>query len=199
MSVYECIVGPPLATADEAVQKVGPLAGIPMLGLDALSSAAYGPEAALTVLLSVGLLGTAYILPLTLLIVALLAVVYFSYRQTMSAYPNGGGSYTVARANLGMQWGLLAAASLMVDYTLNVAVGIAAGVGALVSAVPVLHPYILPLCLLVLATVTLVNLHGVRESGTAFILPTYLFVGTLGIVIALGLVKTVLPAATRCR
>lgn len=144
MTLYNRIMGPRLATAEEANQKVGPTAGIPMLGLDALSSAAYGPEAALAIMLGVGTLGSVYILPITAVIVALLLIVFISYRQTIPAYPNGDGSYTVARENLGIRFGLLAAASLMVDYILNVAVGIAAGVGAFISAVPSLHPYILP-------------------------------------------------------
>jgi amino acid transporter len=190
MSLFERLMGRPLATCDEAAQKVGPVAGIPMLGLDALSSAAYGPEAALTILLPLGALGIAWIGPLTALILALLAILYLSYRQTIPAYPNGGGSYTVARENLGERPGLLAAASLMLDYILNVAVGIAAGVGALISAVPALQPYILPLCLAVLALITLVNLRGVRESGTAFVIPTYLFLSTLGIVLVLGLYRS---------
>lgn len=192
MSLYEQIMGPSLATQQEEDQKVGPLAGIPMLGLDALSSAAYGPEAALTVLLDAGTFSLACIIPITSIILLLLAILYFSYRQTIAAYPNGGGSYTVAKENLGPKFGLMAAASLMLDYILNVSVGIAAGVGALVSAVPFLHPYILPLCLLILGVITLVNLRGVRESGTTFILPTYLFVGTLGLTIVIGLVKTFL-------
>ncbi len=192
MTLYDRIMGAPLATADEAKQTVGPLAGIPMLGLDALSSAAYGPEAALAILLGIGALGAVYIVPITAIVVALLLIVFVSYRQTIPAYPGGGGSYTVARENLGVRFGLLAAASLMVDYILNVAVGIAAGVGALISAVPALHPYVLPLCLGILVLITLVNLHGVREAGVAFVAPTYLFVGTLGLVILLGLAKAAL-------
>ena len=189
MTLYDIIIGPRLATHQEAEQKVGPVTGIPMLGLDALSSAAYGPEAALTIMLAIGTFGATYILPIIGIVVALLLIVYFSYRQTMSAYPDGGGSYTVARANLGTRCGLLAAASLMVDYILNVAVGIAAGVGALISVAPALHPYVLPLCLAILLLITLVNLHGIRESGLAFVLPTYLFVATLGIMIVVGLAK----------
>ena len=192
MSFIDRIMGARLATHEEVHQKVGPVAGIPMLGLDALSSAAYGPEAALTILLGIGALGASTIVPITAVIIILLGIVYVSYRQTMFAYPDGGGSYTVAKANLGVKPGLLAAACLLVDYTLNVAVGIAAGVGALISIAPALHPYILPLCLVILALITLVNLHGIRESGVAFIVPTYLFVGTLGIVMAIGLTKTAL-------
>ena len=109
----------------------------------------------------------------------MLLVVYFSYRQTISAYPHGGGSYTVAKENLGTTAGLFAAAALLLDYVLVVAVGISAGVGALVSAVPVLQPHTLSLCLLILAMITLVNLRGVRESGFAFMIPTYLFIVSL--------------------
>jgi amino acid transporter len=192
MSLMERVLGRTLASHEEEGRKIGPLAGVPMLGLDALASAAYGPEATLTLLLPLGALGLTYIGPITLVILALLAILYFSYRQTTAAYPNGGGSYTVARANLGTRAGLLAAASLLLDYVLNVAVGIAAGVGALVSAVPALHGHILGLCLLVLALVAFVNLRGIHESGTAFILPTYLFVGCLGLTLVFGLVKTAL-------
>ena len=193
MSVMERVLwGRPLASHEEEEQKVGPLTGVAMLGLDALSSAAYGPETALTILLPLGTLGLAYIGPLTAVILGLLAILYLSYRQTTTAYPTGGGSYTVAKENLGTRSGLLAAASLLLDYVLNVSVGIAAGVGALVSAVPVLHGHTLDLCLLILALVAYVNVRGVRESGAAFVLPTYLFVGSLGLTLAVGLVKTVL-------
>jgi len=194
MAFLDRVLGRRLASHEEESQKIGPLLGLPLLGLDALASAAYGPEAALTLLLPLGILGLAYIGPITLVILALLAVLYFSYRQTTSAYPTGGGSYTVARENLGVQAGLGAAAALMLDYILNVAVGIAAGVGALVSAIPALHPHILGLCLLVLTLLTLMNLRGIRESGSAFALPTYLFVGCLGLTLAVGLAKTVFSA-----
>ena len=192
MSMLEKIIGPTLASHEEEEQKVGPLAGIPMLGLDALASAAYGPEAAMTLLLPLGALGLVYIGPIMLVILGLLAILYLSYRQTVAAYPTGGGSYTVAKENLGTRFGLLAAASLLLDYVLNVAVGIAAGVGALVSAVPVLHGHILALCLVILALLTLINLRGIREAGVAFILPTYLFVGTLALTLLIGLVRAAL-------
>src|SRR6478672_10568228 len=192
MSLADRLFGRRLASHEEEAQKIGPLAGIPMLGLDALSSSAYGPEAALTLLLPLGVLGVLYIVPITAVIIGVLVIVYFSYRQTIAAYPLGGGSYTVAKENLGASAGLLAAAALMLDYILNVAVGISAGVGALVSAFPILHPYILPLCLAILVLIALVNLRGVRESGLAFLLPTYLFVGCLLIVLAFGVVKTLL-------
>jgi amino acid transporter len=163
-----------------------------MLGLDALGSAAYGPEAALTLLLPLGSASPRYIAPISTLIIALLLVVYFSYRQTIEAYPHGGGSYTVARENLGTMAGLLGAAALMLDYVLVVTVGISAGVGALISAVPALQPFTLPLCLAILVLLTVVNLRGVRESGLAFVIPTYLFVGSLLAVLAIGTIKAVL-------
>ncbi len=190
MSVLDRVLGRPLASHEEEEQKVGPFTALPMLGLDALASAAYGPEAALTLLLPLGALGLAYIGPLTGVILALLAILYLSYRQTTAAYPTGGGAYTVARENLGARMGLLAAASLLLDYVLNVAVGIAAGAEALCSAFPRLLPHILLICLVILALVALANLRGVRESGTAFAFPTYLFVGTLGLTILIGLWKT---------
>ena len=151
MSLTDYLFGRRLATYEEGEQRVGVLAGIPMLGLDALGSAAYGPEAALTLLIPLGAAGVAYIGPISTLIIVLLLVVYFSYRQTIAAYPHGGGSYTVAKENLGTTAGLLAAAALMLDYVLVVAVGISAGVGALVSALPALQPHTLALCLATLA------------------------------------------------
>ncbi len=191
MAISDWLFGRRLATLEEENQRVGVLAGIPMLGLDALASAAYGPEAALTLLIPLGIGGVWHIGPITTLIIALLAVVYFSYRQTIAAYPHGGGSYTVAKENLGTGAGLLAAAALLLDYVLVVAVGVSAGVGALVSAIPLLQPYTLALCLATLALITIVNLRGVRESGVAFIVPTYLFVVSLLGVIAVGIIKTI--------
>jgi len=180
------LFGRPLATSEERAEHIGPIAGIPVFGLDALSSAAYGPEAALTLLIPLGLLGVQYIVPVIAAIIGLLAIVYFSYRQTIDTYPKGGGSYTVASQNLGEGAGLLAAAALMIDYTLTAAVGISAGVGALISAVPSLQPHTLQLCLGVLAILTLINMRGVHDTGVAFMIPTYLFTGTLLIVIGVG-------------
>ncbi len=185
------IFGRRLKSDEEEHQKIGPITGVPVLGLDALSSAAYGPEAALTLLLPLGALGIAHVIPITAVIISVLLIVYFSYRQTIGAYPNGGGSYTVAKENLNQTAALLAGAALALDYILNVAVGISAGVGALVSAVPALLPHMLLLCLVILTLLTVVNLRGTRESGLAFLLPTYLFVATLGLVIVIGGVKAV--------
>ena len=185
-SIQNLLFGRPLATSEERAEHIGPIAGIPIFGLDALSSAAYGPEAALTLLIPLGLMGVQYIVPVSAAIVILLAIVYFSYRQTIDAYPQGGGSYTVASQNLGEGAGLLAAAALMIDYILTAAVGISAGVGALISAAPSLQPYTLQLCLGVLLLLTIVNMRGVHDTGVVFMIPTYLFTATLLIVIGVG-------------
>src|SRR5580658_2389680 len=134
MQILDIVLGRHLASKEARAEQIGPAAGIPIFGLDALSSAAYGPEAALTLLLPLGAAGIAWIFPVSISIVILLGIVYFSYRQTIEAYPNGGGSYTVATENLGANAGLLAAAALMIDYVLTAAVGISSGVGALISA-----------------------------------------------------------------
>src|SRR3982074_2597172 len=189
MSVMDLLLGRPLSSSEERGERLGPLAGIPVFGLDALSSAAYGPEAALSLLIVLGVTGIAYIVPITISIIILLIIVYFSYRQTIESYPNGGGSYTVAGQNRGAFAGLLAAAALMIDYVLTAAVGISAGVGALVSAAPSLEPRTLTLCLVILLLITLVNLRGVRETGSLFMIPTYLFVGTILITLATGIMK----------
>jgi amino acid transporter len=191
MAITDVLLGRPLATSEEHGEHIGVSTGIPIFGLDALTSAAYGPEAAMALLIPLGLAGTQYILPIITSILILLVIVYFSYRQTITEYPNGGGSYTVASENLGDGAGLLAAAALMIDYILTAAVGISAGVTALTSAVPVLLPHTLQLCLLILAILTIVNLRGVKESGTAFIVPTFLFIGTLVVLICVGVYKTV--------
>src|SRR5271169_1835179 len=190
MSFADILLGKPLATSDERAEQIGPVAGIPIFGLDALSSAAYGPEAALTLLIPLGAAGVAYIVPVSLSIIVLLSIVYFSYRQTISAYPQGGGSYTVASENLGDGPGLLAAAALMIDYVLTAAVGISAGVGALVSAVPSLQSSTLRLCLGILILITIINLRGVQESGGVFLLPTFVFIVCLLGLIGVGVYKT---------
>jgi len=191
MSFFDLVIGKPLATSEERAEHIGPIAGIPVFGLDALSSAAYGPEAALTLLIPLGLAGIAHIIPISFAIIGLLAIVYFSYCQTIDAYPHGGGSYTVASENLGETAGLLAAAALMIDYILNAAVGISAGVGALVSAFPRLQPHTLALCLVILLFLTLINMRGVKDTGSAFLIPTYVFVGTLLLVIVVGAVRAI--------
>src|SRR5580700_5192216 len=192
MNILDLVVGKPIRTSDERAEQIGPAQGIPIFGLDALSSAAYGPEAALSLLIPLGLLGVRYIMPISAAIVTLLVIVYFSYRQTIGAYPSGGGSYTVARFNLGPSAGLLAAAALLADYILTAAVGISAGVGALVSAVPSLLPHTVSLCVGILIVIAILNLRGVRDAGLVFAVPTYLFVGTLLITSVGGVLRVLL-------
>ncbi|HEY5056381.1 MAG TPA: APC family permease [Acidobacteriaceae bacterium] len=187
MNLSNLIFGRPLETSAEADHRIGAVAGIPIFGLDNLTSAAYGPELAMTLLIPLGLAGMQqYLLPIFSAILALFVILFFSYRQTITAYPNGGGSYTVATENLGDMAGLFAAAALMIDYTLTAAVGVSAGITAVVSAVPALHPHQLSLCLLVLGIIVLINMRGVKESGVAFMLPTLLFVGTLLATVVIG-------------
>ena len=190
MALQDRIFGKPLATSDERAEHIGVAAGIPIFGLDALTSAAYGPEQALFYLIPLGVAGIHFLIPIISAILILLVIVFFSYRQTIAAYPNGGGSYTVATENLGEGPGLLAAAALMIDYILTAAVGVSAGVTAVTSVDSTLLPYTLPLCLLVLAALTVINLRGVKDTGTAFILPTFLFIGTLLALVGVGVLKT---------
>src|ERR1700736_3055442 len=197
MSLTDSIIGRPLATSEERAEHIGVAAGIPIFGLDGLTSAAYGPEAAMTLLIPLGVEGVEYGWRVIAAILILLTIVYFSYRQTIAAYPHGGGSYTVATENLGEKPGLLAAAALMIDYILTAAVGISAGVTALTSSVQgtrfaALQNHTLLICLVILAILVIVNLRGVKEAGKAFIVPTFLFVGTLVTFIAVGMWKTVL-------
>ncbi|HYQ27846.1 MAG TPA: APC family permease [Polyangiaceae bacterium] len=189
MRLLDLLLGRPLATEEADAERLEVSTAIPVLGLDALASAAYGPEALLTVLLPLGTFGLRYVGWLTLPIVGLLLIVWFSYRQTISAYPEGAGAYTVAKENIGNQAALLAAAALTLDFVLNSAVAVSAGVGALVSAVPSLIPLTLPLCLLSVLLLTVVNLRGVNTTGLVFLVPTYGFVLTLLLVIGVGTVR----------
>lgn len=189
--VLDWVLGRRLATREEQQEKVGVPTGISVLGLDGLSSAAYGPEAALTVLIPLGTAGAVYLGPIIAIICVVLALVATSYRQTIAAYPSGGGSYTVASENLGPGLGVLAGAALALDYVLNVAVGISAGVAALASAIPALLPHSLVVCLAILALITLLNLRGVKESGAVFAIPTFAFLVALGVVLLVGTVRAV--------
>ncbi len=192
MQLLNLLLGRPLATREQSEQRIGVVAGVAALGLDGLSSAAYGPEALLTVLLPLGAAGLHHVGPITGAIIGLLTLLYFSYRQTIAAYPGGGGSYTVAKDNLGTTASLWAAAALMLDYILTVAVGISAGIAALVSAFPDLHRHTLALCLVTLVVIALINLRGTVESGWAFVLPTYFFIASFAVVLGVGIGKAVL-------
>ncbi|MCX2179969.1 APC family permease [Streptomyces sp. SKN60] len=165
------------------------LQGLAALSLDAMASVAYGPEAVVLVLAAAGAHGLGFTLPVTLAIAGLLAVLVASYRQVIAAFPDGGGSYAVARTHLGRRTGLVAAASLVLDYVLNVAVAVTAGVAALTSAFPALHADRLWICLGVLVLVTAVNLRGIVDSARAFLLPTAVFVGAILAMVAVGLFR----------
>jgi len=188
-SLFDKIFGRALKSSERRKQELSVVTGVPVLGLDALSSVAYGPEAALTILVPAGLVGLRFMPMITVSIVVLLAILYFSYRQTIAAYPNGGGAYIVSKQNLGARLGLVAGAALLLDYMLNVAVGISAGVATVVSAVPVLHHYQLALSLFVLLFLTILNLRGIRESGLVFTLPAFAFVGCVGGAVIIGLAR----------
>src|SRR5580692_5044739 len=175
---------------DEERHKLTALEGLAALSLDALSSVAYGPQAIIIVLAAAGATALHYTLPVTLAIVLLLAVLVISYRQVIEAFPNGGGAYAVAKAHLGVKPSLVAAASLVVDYILNAAVGVSAGVEALTSGFPPLFKYRVILCLLVLAAITAANLWGVAESARLFIAPTIIFIAAIFAVIIGGLLRS---------
>ncbi len=181
----------PPASDEEERHKLTALEGLAALSLDALSSVAYGPQAIIIVLATAGLVALQrYTLPVTLAIVLLLAVLVVSYRQVIAAFPTGGGAYAVSKTHLGVQASLIAAASLVVDYVLNAAVGVSAGVEALTSAYPPLYPDRVWICLAVLAFITAANLWGVAESARLFILPTILFIAGIFTVIIAGLLRT---------
>ncbi|HTT52624.1 MAG TPA: APC family permease [Streptosporangiaceae bacterium] len=191
MRVRHAAPRPPAAQDEgEDAHRLTALEGLAALSLDALSSVAYGPEAIVIVLAAAGAAGLDYTLPVTLAIVVLLAVLVVSYRQVIAAFPGGGGAYAVAGRHLGRTPSLIAAASLIVDYILNAAVGVSAGVAALTSAFPALYGARVWLCLGVLALITGINLIGVAESARVFIVPTILFVLAIVIVIVSGLLRS---------
>ncbi|MGD3106402.1 APC family permease [Streptomyces sp. YGL11-2] len=169
--------------------------GLAALSLDAMASVAYGPESIVLVLAAAGAHGLGFTLPVTLAIAALLAVLVASYRQVIAAFPNGGGSYAVARTHLGRRTALVAAASLILDYILNVAVSVTAGVAALTSAFPSLYADRVWICLAVLVLVTGINLRGIVDSAKAFLLPTAVFIGAILAMVVVGLFRDT-PAST---
>jgi amino acid transporter len=181
------LLGNPLATTQAVEERLGKPTALAVFSSDPLSSVAYATEEILLVLVLAGTVALQASLWISLAIVLLLAILTASYRQIIAAYPGGGGAYTVSKANLGLQWSLAAAAALLVDYVMTVAVSVAAGIAAITSAVPSLLEYRVELGLLAIAVVTYGNLRGVRESGKLFSLPTYLFVGSLGVLILTGL------------
>ncbi|HEX5462703.1 MAG TPA: APC family permease [Steroidobacteraceae bacterium] len=199
ISLLRLILGRRLANEEHVERKIGAIEAVPAMGLDGLGSSSYGPEAALTVLMPLGAAGLTYVSWVMIPILLLLLILYASYRQTIRAYPNNGGAYTVSKLNLGRGASLVAASALMIDYVLNVAVGISAGIGALTSAVPALYPYTLSLCLATLVLVSVMNLRGTADASRAWALPTYLFLASFLGILAVGACRILLsgghPAA----
>lgn len=187
MKLRTLVFGNPLSTASLEEQKVGKLAALPLFASDALSSVAYATEEMLLALIVAGTAFLHFTLPIAIVICVLLSLVAASYVQTIHAYPQGGGSYVVAHENLGEWSGLVAAAALLIDYVLTVAVSISAGVFAVVSAVPALLPYSVPMCLLAVALMAWANLRGVRESAVVLAFPTYGFIAVMFLLVGVGL------------
>jgi len=174
----------------EGGHDLGVFGGLAALSLDALSSVAYGPEAMMVVLVTAGLGALKYTLPLTIVIVAMLALLVISYTQVIDAYPEGGGSYSVSKANLGRTLSLLAAASVVVDYVLTVAVSLAAGAASLGSVFPGLASHLLPVCLVGLVILTAVNMFGIAESAKALMVPTVVFIISILATIVVGALRS---------
>src|SRR6266852_3476572 len=184
------LIGAPIATAQAEQERLTKFKALAVLSSDAISSVAYATEAILFTVVAAGSGNLGVTLPISFAIVALLSIVAISYRQTIPAYPNGGGSYIVAKDNLGTLAGLVAAASLMIDYVLTVAVSVSAGVLALATLFPHLAPYVVPIDVALVIFITVVNLRGVRESGTIFAIPTYVFIGSALLLIIVGSIKS---------
>jgi amino acid transporter len=188
-SLKRFLVGKPIPSSMAHHERLSRVTGLAVLSSDALSSVAYATDFILSTLIVAGVGAFTHAIPISLVIAALLAIVAFSYRQTIHAYPTGGGAYIVAKENIGPMAGLIAAASLLVDYTLTVSVSISAGVLAITSAFPRLDVFRVEMCLLFLAILMVGNLRGIRESGRIFAVPTYFFVVSIGILILAGLYK----------
>jgi amino acid transporter len=184
------LIGRPLATHDAVTQRLRKLVALPVFSSDAISSTGYGTEVILSVLVPVaGMAALNYVVPISLIVIVLLVILVLSYRQTIFAYPTGGGSYIVSRANLGRTPSLVAGASLLVDYTLNVAVSIAAGTAAITSAIVPLRTHVVGVSIGLLVLVTVANLRGLRDSATLFATPVYVYVVMMGLLITVGLFR----------
>ena len=184
------LIGKPLTSDRLDHERLSKRTALAVLSSDAISSVAYATDQILFVLGgAIGAAALHYVFPISAVIVALLVLVGVSYQQTIHAYPGGGGSYTVAHENLGKRAGLIAAAALLTDYVLTVAVSVSGGVAAITSAYPHLRPYTVSIGIGAIALLTLVNLRGVRESGAAFSLPTYAFIGMMCLLLAVGFWK----------
>jgi len=197
MVLKRWLLGPALKTAQAAHERLSKRLALAVFSSDALSSVAYATEEILLVLVLAGSAAVFWSIPVSVMIVALLAILTMSYRQIIFEYPAGGGAYIVARSNLGEMPGLIAAAALIIDYVLTVAVSVAAGIAALTSAVPLLFPHREALGLIAIILVVIVNLRGVRESGRIFAIPTYVFIGSILLMLGAGAMQTIFghPAA----
>jgi amino acid transporter len=184
------LFGRVLSTHEEMEQRLPKWKALAVFSSDVMSSVAYATEASMFTLLAVGTVAFSYLMPISVLIVGLLFLVTFSYRQTIRAYPGGGGSYIVAHSNLGVVPGLVAAAALLVDYVLTVAVSVSSGVFNFASAFPILQDVTVPIIVGLILLVMAVNLRGLRESGTAFALPTYIFVFSVLLLVGVGIART---------
>ncbi len=188
-SLSHWLIGRPLSTADAPHQTIGKAVGLAVFASDALSSTAYATQEILFILTAAGFAAYGYVFPISIAIVILLAIVTISYEQTIHAYPGGGGAYIVSRDNLGESYAQVAGAALLMDYILTVAVSISSGVAQIVSAFPDLDPYRVWMAVAAVAVVMLINLRGVKESGTAFAIPTYFFVVMMFITVGIGLFR----------
>lgn len=188
-NISHLLIGRPLNTADAPHQTIGKAVGLAVFASDALSSTAYATQEILVILAAAGTIAFGYVFPISIAIVILLAIVAISYEQTIHAYPDGGGAYIVARDNLGEFPALTAAAALLTDYILTVAVSIASGVAQIVSAYPDLFKYRVIIAVFFILFVMLINLRGVKESGTAFAVPTYFFIITMYLTVGIGLFR----------
>src|SRR5919112_2042016 len=189
-SLRHWLIGRPLQTADSPHQTIGKVIGLAVFASDALSSTAYATQEILGVLSVAGSLAYGYVFPISIAIVALLTIVTISYQQTIHAYPGGGGAYIVSRDNLGELPAQIAGASLLTDYILTVAVSISAGVAQIVSAYPSLDPYRVQIAVVAVILIMLLNLRGVKESGTAIALPTFFFVAMMFITVGIGIFRS---------
>jgi amino acid transporter len=194
--VKEILLGPPLPTHTKGEQALNKIRALAAFSPDALASIAYANQEIYLGLVVAGSVGLSCAWPIGLAIAGLLAIVALSYYQTIAGYPSGGGSYVVARTNLGTTAGLLAAAALIVDYILNAAVSLSSGVAAMTSAFPALLPHRVPLALGLLLVITIINLRGMREAGTAMAVPVYLFLGSFFSMLAYGLVRLAVDGPT---
>jgi amino acid transporter len=193
--VYEVLkrllVGRPLSSAEQEHQRLSKTVALAVFSSDAISSTAYATEEILRVLVPLAAMEALdYLIPIAFVVVVLLAIVAFSYRQTIFAYPSGGGSYVVSRENLGVNPSLVAGASLLTDYILTVSVSVAAGVAAITSAFPELRKDTVPICLVLILLITLANLRGVKESGRTFAVPTYVYIVSLALLVGIGLIRS---------